>query len=103
MGPYDANRMGAVTLYDFYDCRGDSTRAYWVPWDIDGGQYVNEDLRSYGMEDNTVTSIQVPRGYTAILYKDDAFFNELASYKGWYKNLQTQELGCNNLPVHLID
>ena len=46
------------------------------------------------MEDNTISSVQVPRGYTAILYKDDGFVNEIDRIHGWYENELTQELGC---------
>ena len=30
------------------------------------------------MEDNSISSVQVPLGYTAILYKKDGFVEELA-------------------------
>ena len=97
LGPYDGNVMGAITLFDQADCRGSSARLYWVPWDIDGGQYILDDLEVAGMEDNTVSSIQVPRGYTAILYKHDGFDEEVARVTGWYENELTQELGCLNI------
>lgn len=100
MGPYDGNVMGAITLFDQADCRGSSARLYWVPWDVDGGQYILDDLEAAGMEDNTVSSIQVPRGYTAILYKHDGFDEEVARVTGWYENELTQELGCLNIDVN---
>jgi len=89
--------MGAVTLFASWDCVGSSARLYWVPWDVDGGQYILEDLEAAGLENDTISSIQVPRGYTAILYKHDGFDEELARVNGWYENELTQELGCQNL------
>ena len=56
-----------------------------------------EDLWKVGMESDTISSVQVPRGYTAILYKDDGFVNEIHRIHGWYENELTQELGCYNL------
>lgn len=94
LGPYNGDIMGAITLFASWDCRGSSARLYWVPWDADGGQYILDDLEAAGMEDNTVSSIQVPRGYTAILYRHDGFDEELARVYGMYENEATQELSC---------
>merc|ERR1739844_845818 len=89
--------MGGVTFYERDDCRGPSARLYWNPLDLDGGQYNNEDVVEAGLEDNTVSSVQVPRGYTAILYYKDGLNNEMISIKGWYEHDLSQELGCMNL------
>ena len=68
IGPYSTSEMGAVTLFKEPHCYGQSARFYWVPDDIDGGQYVLTDLQKGGVIDNTISSLQIPRGYTAILY-----------------------------------
>ena len=96
LGPYDADEMGGVTFFERDDCRGPSARLYWNPLDLDGGQYNLDDLEAAGLEDDTVSSVQVPRGYTAILYKHDGFVEEIHRITGWYENDETQELGCYN-------
>ena len=97
LGPYDGNVMGAITLFANWDCRGSSARVYWNPEDADGGQYILDDLEEAGLEDNTVSSIQVPRGYVAILFRHDGFVEEVGRVRGWYENETTQLLGCQNL------
>ena len=77
IGPYDANVMGAVTMFHNWDCHESSARVYWNPEDPDGGQYILDDLKLMGFENDTISSIQVPRGYTALLYNDNGFVAEV--------------------------
>ena len=86
IGPYDANVMGAVTLFRDTKCSGTSARLYWVPWDLsNAGQYMQDDLELAGGLNDTISSLQVPKGYTAILYGDDGFVNEITRVKGEYE------------------
>ena len=78
--------MGAITVFDHYNCFGQNTRFYWNPRDPDGGQYFQRDLHRAGLRNDVVSSILVPRGYTAILYTHYGFDAESQRFGGRYAN-----------------
>ena len=97
IGPYSVSEMGAVTLFKAEHCYGASARFYWVPDDIDGGQYNRNDLLKGGVIDNTVSSLQIPRGYTAILYNEIDLTAEIARHRGAFVDEATELVACFNL------
>ena len=76
--------LGAVTVFDNFNCSGNNVRFYWNPNDPDGGQYTYNDIREAGLRNDSVSSILVPPGYTAKLYKHDGFYPEPYVVKGAY-------------------
>jgi len=89
MGPYDPKEMGAVTIFQDHGCQGKSSRFYWNPDDIDGGQYHSADSEKAGLDQNSASSIMVPRGYTAIMYGGKGFNDEIKRFEGRYLNDNT--------------
>ena len=89
--------MGAVTLYGQHGCNGPSARLFWNPEDPEGGQYYWSDLDKAGAANDTISAIQVPRGYVAILYHHDSFTSEFRRIRGSYISEETQESHCINL------
>ena len=73
LGPYDPQVMGAVTVFEHYNCYGQHARFYWNPLDPDGGQYFQRDVRRAGLRNDRASSIMVPAGYAAILYEHYGF------------------------------
>ena len=90
--------MGAVTMFKHSDCVGKSLRVYYNPNDPVGGQYNIEDLEALGMENDSISSIMVPKGYTAYLYDEGGFTGLMETIEGQYIDDLTQELKCVDLP-----
>ena len=89
--------MGAVTVFEHYNCYGQSNRFYWNPNDPDGGQYFKGDIYRSGLRNDVVSSLVVPRGYTVVLYNGYGFDGETQRFYGKYQNDATQELQCVNV------
>lgn len=49
LGPYDPQKIGAVTLFHHNECHGNSARFYWNPDDPNGGVYNHRDMQKAGM------------------------------------------------------
>jgi len=97
MGPYYPEEIGAVNIYRHVECYGNSARLYWNPDDPEGGQYNLDDMKRMGYSDNTASSIQVPKGYQAYLYKDNGLNGDYLKVEGAYVDDTTQELECFDL------
>ena len=86
LGPYDPATMGAITVFDHYDCKQNSGLFYWNPDDPFGGQYVSRDFELARLSPNLPKSVLVPRGYTAVFYSEDSFENESQRIIGSFVN-----------------
>ena len=94
LGPYDARDIGAVTLFEDYDCSGASGRLYWDPeGPASGTMYNVEDLHYGGVRNNNMQSLLVPKGYTVELYEHDGFTGRKQVVVGEYLNA-TEEMRC---------
>ena len=94
IGPYYPEAMGAVTVFDRSDCSGLPSRFYWNPVDPDGGQYIITDFQYAEHLNDSASSLMVPRGYTAILYRSSAFENEIGRFEGGYDSFLSEQMDC---------
>jgi len=100
MGPYNPNVAGALNLYNHPNCEHESARVYHYGQPGTYVKYTLQDLQKMGFEDDTLSSIQLPEGYTAYLYERDGFQSEwhqddpVQVIHGAYRNRETQELRC---------
>ena len=75
LGPYDPREIGAVTLFEDYDCSGASARFYWDPeGEMNGTHYNYEDMLYAGLRNDSMNSLMVPKGYIVELYEYRAFY-----------------------------
>ena len=57
-----------------------------MPWDeSNAGQYLQQDIELAGGKNDAIVSLEVPKGYTAILYREDGFNDEMIRLKGDYE------------------
>lgn len=97
LGPYNADELGAVTVYEDPDCHGQTSRFYWNPSDPLGGQYNREDMSFGGYRSKTMNSITVPEGYYVELYEWEGFGGSSEVVRGEYAESETEKLKCINV------
>ena len=96
LGPYDPREIGAVTVFERYNCSQNSARFYWDPESLQSGTFYNrEDLMYAGMRDNMASSIMVPKGYTVELYSMPGFYGTKTVIEGDYKDFGSEEMVCH--------
>ena len=68
--PYDNRQHGAATVFSKYDCRGRTSSFEFTGLETKT-KYFTKDLNDLGIEDESVSSVMVPRGYVVELYEND--------------------------------
>ena len=94
LGPYDPRKIGAVTVFEDWDCTGASARFYWDPESKENGTFYSvEDLEYAGLRNNNFSTIVVPKGYLVELYDGNGFTGRKQVVIGAYKDA-SEEMVC---------
>eukprot|EP00352_Strombidinopsis_acuminata_P006237 CAMPEP_0176376210 /NCGR_PEP_ID=MMETSP0126-20121128/28026_1 /TAXON_ID=141414 ORGANISM="Strombidinopsis acuminatum, Strain SPMC142" /NCGR_SAMPLE_ID=MMETSP0126 /ASSEMBLY_ACC=CAM_ASM_000229 /LENGTH=208 /DNA_ID=CAMNT_0017737551 /DNA_START=198 /DNA_END=825 /DNA_ORIENTATION=+ len=72
MWKYDPEKQGAVTTFQYSSCRGESGR-FFGPTDSSTASYTWDMMETRHADNNSISSIMVPQGYTARLWQHDGF------------------------------
>ena len=79
---YDANMVGAVTLFNNNNCKGDFSRLYASSIVGEVMSYDNDEISDYGVDDNSVSSVMVPFGYSLTVHSWENFGGFSTTVKG---------------------
>jgi hypothetical protein len=95
--PYDAMVSGAITIFEHPNCQGASARLEWRDDHGMGARFNGDDMANAGLKQNMISSVAIPYGYKATMYKNDGFNGEHKTFEGRYSSSYVSaEMACQN-------